>query len=58
VKEASQSFEANEMMKIEMLGTGCAKCKSLLMNAAKAFQELGIKIDKSQENAGKFHEFT
>ena len=45
------------MVKIEMLGTGCAKCESLLINAAKAFQELGIRIDESQEIAGRFHEF-
>ncbi len=33
------------MMKIEILGTGCAKCKSLLKNVEKAVQETGIKAD-------------
>lgn len=30
------------MMKIEVLGTGCAKCKSLLKNVEKAVAESGI----------------
>jgi small redox-active disulfide protein 2 len=29
-------------MKIQILGTGCPKCKALMANAAKAVQELGI----------------
>ena len=33
----------NEMVKVEVLGTGCAKCKSLTKNVEKAVQELGIK---------------
>ena len=33
------------MVKIEVLGTGCAKCKSLTKNAEKAVQELGIKAE-------------
>jgi len=42
------------MVKIEVLGTGCAKCKSLLKNVEKAVQELGIqtevvKVDSIQE---------
>ncbi len=35
----------NEMVKIEVLGTGCAKCKSLTKNVEKAVQELGIKAE-------------
>ena len=33
------------MVKIEILGTGCAKCKSLTKNVEKAVQELGIKAE-------------
>ena len=33
------------MVKIEVLGTGCAKCKSLAKNVEKAVQELGIKAE-------------
>jgi small redox-active disulfide protein 2 len=29
-------------MKIQVLGTGCAKCKALLANTEKAVKELGI----------------
>ena len=29
-------------MKIQILGTGCPKCKTLAANAEKAVQELGI----------------
>ena len=29
-------------MKIQILGTGCSKCKTLFANAEKAVQELGI----------------
>ncbi len=41
-------------MKIEILGTGCAKCKSLTKNVEKAVAELGIqaeivKVDSIQE---------
>ncbi len=41
-------------MKIEVLGTGCAKCKSLAENVRRAVQELGIdaeilKIDDIKE---------
>ena len=41
-------------MKIEVMGTGCAKCKSLLKNVEKAVQESGIqaeiiKVDSIQE---------
>ena len=35
----------NQMVKIEVLGTGCAKCKSLAKNVEKAVQELGIKAE-------------
>jgi small redox-active disulfide protein 2 len=42
------------VMKIEVLGTGCAKCKSLLRNVEKAVQETGtpaeiVKVDSLQE---------
>jgi small redox-active disulfide protein 2 len=42
------------MVKIEILGTGCAKCKSLAKNVEKAVIELGIqaeivKVDSLQE---------
>jgi small redox-active disulfide protein 2 len=42
------------MVKIEVLGTGCAKCKSLLKNVEKAVSESGIqaeiiKVDGIQE---------
>jgi small redox-active disulfide protein 2 len=42
------------VMKIEVLGTGCAKCKSLLQNVEKAVQETGtqaeiVKVDSLQE---------
>ena len=33
------------MVKIEVLGTGCAKCKSLTKNVEKAVQELGIQAE-------------
>lgn len=42
------------MIKIEVLGTGCARCKNLLKNVEKAVSESGvnaeiIKIDSIQE---------
>jgi small redox-active disulfide protein 2 len=42
------------MVKIEVLGTGCAKCKNLLENVEKAVAETGIqaeivKVDSIQE---------
>ncbi|NPV62595.1 MAG: thioredoxin family protein [Methanotrichaceae archaeon] len=42
------------MVTIEVLGTGCAKCKSLLKNVEKAVQESGVeaeivKVDSLQE---------
>ncbi|NMB85784.1 MAG: hypothetical protein A4E44_02348 [Methanosaeta sp. PtaB.Bin018] len=42
------------MVKIEVLGTGCAKCKSLMKNVEKAVEESGIsaeviKVDSIQE---------
>ena len=51
---ANQTLEVNEMVKIEVLGTGCAKCKSLTKNVEKAVQEPGIqaemvKVDSIQE---------
>lgn len=32
-------------MKIEILGTGCPKCKTLTANAEKAVKELGIEAE-------------
>jgi small redox-active disulfide protein 2 len=32
-------------MKIEILGTGCAKCKKLEKNALQAVKEMGIKAE-------------
>jgi small redox-active disulfide protein 2 len=32
-------------MKIQILGTGCSKCKTLTANAEKAVQELGLKAE-------------
>jgi len=42
------------LTKIEILGTDCAKCKSLLKNVEKAVQELGmdaevVKVNSIQE---------
>ncbi len=42
------------MVKIEVMGTSCAKCKSLLKNVQKAVEESGtdaeiIKVDSIQE---------
>ncbi|MGB3920122.1 thioredoxin family protein [Methanothrix sp.] len=42
------------MVKIEIMGTSCAKCKSLLKNVQKAVEESGsdaeiIKVDSIQE---------
>lgn len=42
------------MKKIQILGTGCPKCKMLMENAEKAVKELGIqaeisKVDKIQD---------
>lgn len=31
-------------MKIQVLGTGCAKCKQLTANAQKAVEELGLDV--------------
>jgi small redox-active disulfide protein 2 len=42
---------AEETMKIQVLGTGCAKCKQLTANAEKAVAELGlgIPVEKVEE---------
>ena len=53
-KDAKQTLGVNKMVKIEILGTGCAKCKSLLKNVEKAVAESGIsaevvKVDSIQE---------
>ena len=37
--------EGGSTMKIQILGTGCAKCKTLTVNAEKAVQELGLKVE-------------
>jgi small redox-active disulfide protein 2 len=46
------------VVKIEVLGTGCAKCKSLLRNVEKAVQETSIqaeiiKVESLQEIMGR-----
>lgn len=47
-----------EMMKIEILGAGCAKCKSLERNVHQAVKELGIKADiRKVENMNKIIEY-
>ena len=33
------------MVKIEVLGTGCAKCKSLMKNVQKALAESGVSAE-------------
>ena len=33
------------MMKVQILGTGCPKCKALAANAERALQDLGITAD-------------
>lgn len=43
-------------MKVQILGTGCAKCKALTANAEKAIAELGLdaeieKVDKIRDIA-------
>ena len=46
------------MIKIEVLGTGCMKCKRLEMNVRKAVEELGIKTEiKKIEDIGKIMEY-
>ena len=46
------------MIKIEVLGSGCAKCKRLEDNVRKAAQELGIKTEiKKIEDIGKIMEY-
>ncbi len=39
------------MINIQILGTGCAKCKQLAANAERALQDLGVeyRIDKITE---------
>jgi small redox-active disulfide protein 2 len=32
-------------MKVQILGTGCARCKTLTANAEKAMQELGLQTE-------------
>jgi small redox-active disulfide protein 2 len=34
-----------QVMKIQILGTGCARCKTLTANAEKAVQELGLETE-------------
>ena len=36
------------MKKIQILGTGCPKCKMLMENAEKAVRELGIQVEISK----------
>ncbi len=33
------------MIKIQILGTGCSRCRDLTANAQKAVQELGVEAD-------------
>lgn len=47
-------WEVFKAMKIEILGTGCPKCKQTLANAEKAVKDLGIeaeivKVEKIQD---------
>jgi small redox-active disulfide protein 2 len=37
--------EGGSTMKIQILGTGCAKCKTLTANAERAVQELGLEAE-------------
>jgi small redox-active disulfide protein 2 len=34
-----------KVMKIQILGTGCAKCKTLAANAKQAVDEMGVNVD-------------
>jgi small redox-active disulfide protein 2 len=48
------NIKGGRMVKIEVLGTGCAKCKSLLKNVEKAVAEAGVqaeivKVDSIEE---------
>ena len=36
------------MMKIEVLGTGCAKCKRLFANLQEAVKDLGVEAERDQ----------
>jgi len=40
-----QNLNWNIMIKIEVLGTGCAKCKRLFANAEQAVKDLKIKAE-------------
>ena len=40
-KKANQTLEVNEMVKIEVLGTGCAKCKSLTKERGESSPGIG-----------------
>ena len=40
-----QYFDREGVMKIEILGTGCPKCKKLTENIEMAIKELGIQAD-------------
>lgn len=40
-----QETERGSTMKIQILGTGCAKCKTLTANAEKAVRELGLEAE-------------
>ncbi|MDR3748611.1 MAG: thioredoxin family protein [Acidobacteriota bacterium] len=49
------------MSKIQILGTGCSRCRDLTANAQKAVQELGIETEIEKvteiEDIIKFHIF-
>ncbi len=38
-------------MKLQVLGTGCARCQALTANAEKALQELGLKAEVEKVTA-------
>jgi small redox-active disulfide protein 2 len=41
----AHSTKGNHVLKIQILGTGCARCKELTRNAEKAVHELGLKME-------------
>jgi small redox-active disulfide protein 2 len=43
--ERKQPKEGNNNMKIQILGTGCAKCNALTMATEKAAQSLGLQYE-------------
>jgi small redox-active disulfide protein 2 len=41
----SKSLREGDIMKIQILGTGCPKCKLLYENARKACEEVGVRCE-------------